>query len=219
MVTASRSADSAGSPSRMHVPRTRGAFSGLLLVPLGIWGALIPFVGPIYDYAYTPDDSWHFTAGRFWLEILPGAATVLAGLILLFSANRLLGLLAGWLGSLAGAWFVLGQLISNFWHDGGPAAGFPVGVHLSHRVWEQIGFFAGLGVVILFLSALALGRMSVVGARDLERQTADPNGFSGTSDSESVRSTGSSRVYAGGSTRTAESSSTTAAEEDDSATY
>ena len=30
---------------RMRMPRSRGAASGFLLVLLGIWGALIPFVG------------------------------------------------------------------------------------------------------------------------------------------------------------------------------
>jgi len=43
--------------------------------------------------------------------------------------------------------------------------GTPVGGTLT-RVVEQIGFFAGLGVVIVFLAALALGRLSVVGIRD-----------------------------------------------------
>ncbi len=31
---------------------------------------------------------------------------------------------------------------------------------------EQIGFFIGLGVVIVFIAALALGRLAVVGVRD-----------------------------------------------------
>lgn len=34
------------------------------------------------------------------------------------------------------------------------------------RAVEQIGFFTGLGVVIVFLAALALGRLSVIGVRE-----------------------------------------------------
>ena len=30
----------------LQVPRSRGAVSGLLLVLLGLWGALIPRIGP-----------------------------------------------------------------------------------------------------------------------------------------------------------------------------
>ena len=41
----------------LRVRRSRGALSGLLLVLLGIWGALIPFVGPYFHYAYTPRPS------------------------------------------------------------------------------------------------------------------------------------------------------------------
>jgi hypothetical protein len=35
------------------------------------------------------------------------------------------------------------------------------------QVAEWIGFFLGLGVVIVFLAAVALGRMSVVSVRDV----------------------------------------------------
>src|SRR5258708_34381753 len=72
----------------LRVPRTRGALSGLLLVLLGAWGALVPFVGPYFHYAYTPDTAWTYTSDRLWLEILPGAGTLPAGLIVLVSASR-----------------------------------------------------------------------------------------------------------------------------------
>src|SRR2546421_317801 len=61
----------------MRVPRTRGAGSGLLLILLGAWGALIPFVGPYFHFAYTPDTAWTWTWGRFFLEVVPGVAAVL----------------------------------------------------------------------------------------------------------------------------------------------
>ncbi|MGO8979125.1 MAG: hypothetical protein ACLP70_13885 [Streptosporangiaceae bacterium] len=52
----------------LRVPRSRGALSGVLLILLGLWGGLVPFVGPYFHYAYTPDRAWDFTAGRVWLE-------------------------------------------------------------------------------------------------------------------------------------------------------
>ena len=34
------------------MPRSRGIVVGLCLVALGIWGAIIPFVGPYFHYAF-----------------------------------------------------------------------------------------------------------------------------------------------------------------------
>ena len=50
----------------LRVPRSRGALSGVLLVLLGAWGALVAFVGPYFHYAFTPDRAWAYTSGRLW---------------------------------------------------------------------------------------------------------------------------------------------------------
>jgi hypothetical protein len=154
--------------SRMlQVPRSRGAVSGLLLALLGLWGALIPLVGPYFHYAYTPDSAWTLTAGRVWLEIVPGVATFLGGIILLASASRPLAMFGAELAAAAGAWFALGMVIIPLW----PAArtldpGSPAGTTTVLRQLEHLGFYTGLGVVIVFVAALAPGRLTVVGVRD-----------------------------------------------------
>ena len=147
----------------LRVPRSRGALNGTLLVLLGAWGGLIAFIGPYFHYAYTPDKAWTYTTGRLWLEIVPAAGTILGGLILSTSATRPSAIFGAWLAALSGAWFALGGLFSTLWSIGG--TGQPVGDKL-HRVVEQIGFFTGLGVVIVFLAAVALGRLTVIGARE-----------------------------------------------------
>ena len=172
MATQTGAAHRVGMWERTHVRRSRGMVSGIALVLLGIWGGIIPFIGPIFDFAYTPDTAWHFTMGRLWLEILPAVATVLGGLILLGSASRVAIQLGAWLAAAAGAWFVVGQLFSRLWTGGAPAAGVPVGSTTLQLVLEQVAFFAGLGVVIVFFAALALGRTSVIGVADL-RDPAD----------------------------------------------
>lgn len=154
-------------PAMLRVPRSRGALSGFLLLLLGVWGALIPFIGPYFNYAYTPDRAWAYTSGRLWLEVLPGAATALGGLIVLGSANRAVAAFGAWLAALAGAWFVIGPSLHALWASSGfPRTGSPVGGTLL-RVVEEIGFFSGLGVAIVFLAALALGRFAVIGSRDV----------------------------------------------------
>ncbi|HET7172799.1 MAG TPA: hypothetical protein VFI30_00800 [Nocardioidaceae bacterium] len=172
---------------RMHMPRTRGAASGFLLILLGVWGGIIPFIGPIFDYAYTPDSSWYFTMGRLWLEILPAAAAVLGGLMILGSANRATASVGGWLAAAGGAWFVVGPIFSELWNGGAPQAGTPVGVSTLGRVVQEVGFFAGLGVCIVFLAAMALGRTSVVGIRDLRTHRLVPTEDDGGSQAEPLR--------------------------------
>ena len=159
-----------------RIPRTRGAFSGLLLVLLGAWGGLIPFIGPYFHYAYTPDKAWVYTDGRLWLEILPGAAAVLGGLMVLGSARRHTAAFGAFLAALGGAWFVVGNLVSTLWNSGTPQAGVPTGTSLTRLAAENLGFFSGLGVLIVFFAAVALGRCMVVGVREtalVERAEAD----------------------------------------------
>lgn len=147
----------------LRVPRSRGAFSGFLLVLLGAWGGLIPLLGPAFDYSFTPDRTWVYTEGRLLLEFLPAAGTVLGGLIVLGSANRAVASFGGWLAAASGTWFVVGRTLLAPWTS--YTGGTPTGGNVR-RAMEGIGFFSGLGVVIALLAGLALGRFAVVGVRE-----------------------------------------------------
>jgi len=139
--------------------------SGVLLVFLGLWGGLIPLVGPYVHYAYTPNHVWTITSGRIWLEFLPAAGTLLGGLILLASKFRPMALLGGSLAAASGAWFAVGSALAPLWTHNLHAQGFPIGGHIA-RAMEQIGFFPGLGVVIAAIASVAIGRLSLVSVRD-----------------------------------------------------
>jgi hypothetical protein len=158
----------------LRVRRSQGALSGGCLVLLGLWGALIPFVGPYFHFAYTPtpDRAWAVTAGRMWLEVAPGAVTLLSGAVMIISRFRLLVLLGAWLAALAGTWFAVGSLVAARWATL-PAAGKPAGTGIARLLAEQLGFFTGLGVVIIFVAAAALGRLTVLGAREEEEEAWD----------------------------------------------
>jgi hypothetical protein len=164
----------------LRVPRSRGVASGLLLVLLGAWGALVPFIGPYFHFAYTPDTAWTWTSGRLFLEVLPGVAAVLGGLILLVSAFRPAAMVGACLAAAAGAWFAAGALFAPLAStdntlgsspaalDPGTATGGPV-----HIVAEHLAFFTGLGLVIVLIAGVAFGRMAVIGARDAELGARD----------------------------------------------
>jgi hypothetical protein len=157
----------------LQMRRSRGAFSGFLLVLLGLWGALIPFVGPYFHYAYTPDKAWTYNTGRLWLELLPGAAVFLGGFLLIIARGRHIALFGALLAAAAGAWFTLGTVLSPLWNNHVTLGGSPASSTVYMRIMEQLGFFTALGIVIVFIAAAALGRVASVtsGIRTVEPET------------------------------------------------
>jgi hypothetical protein len=146
----------------LQMRRSRGALSGFLLILLGLWGALIAFIGPYFHYAYTPDKAWTYSTGRLWLEILPGAAVFLGGLLLVIAKGRHTALFGALLAAAAGAWFTLGPVLSPLWNNHVPMGGSPAGTTVYMRIMEQLGFFTALGVVVVLVAGVALGRIASV---------------------------------------------------------
>lgn len=152
----------------LRIPRTRTALTaGVLLILLGAWGGLVPFVGPYFHYAYTPDAAWSYTSGRLWLSIVPALGALAGGFTVLISAFRPVALLGAFLAGISGAWFAIGGVVGPAWAGTAVTAGAPVGGTVTRAV-EQIGFFTGLGVAIVCVAMLALGRLSVTGAWDVK---------------------------------------------------
>ena len=145
----------------MRIRRTHGIFGGLLVALLGIWGGIIPFVGPYFNYAFTPDKAWTYTTGRLDLEILPGAGALLGGLLMMAARSRHVALFGSLLAIGSGAWFALGNVFAPLWTVANPAGG-PASTGTLMRVMEQVGFFTGLGIVIVLFAALVAGRVTAV---------------------------------------------------------
>jgi hypothetical protein len=154
----------------LQMRRSRGAFSGFLLILLGLWGALVPFIGPYFHFAYTPDKAWTYNTGRLWLELLPGAAVFLGGVLLMAARSRHTALFGALMAVAAGAWFTLGPVLSPLWNNHVALGGSPASSTVYMRIMEQLGFFTALGVVIVFVAGTALGRIASVtsGIRPVE---------------------------------------------------
>jgi hypothetical protein len=155
-----------------RIPRSRGAVCGSLLILLGLWGGLAPFVGPYFHFGFTPDSSWHYDSGRLYYSIIPGAVALLGGVLIVLTRNRILGTVGGVLGVLGGAWFVVGTGIVNNLLNRHIGVGTPIiapGASASVRLLyvETIALFAGLGVLIVLAGAIAIGRFSMVAATDV----------------------------------------------------
>jgi len=149
-------------PNRFVMPRRRGAVAGPLIMVVAAWGALIPFFGHSFGFGYTPSNTWTWTSARGYLEVLPGIGAFLGGALLTISANRATAAFGGYIAAASGGWFVLGTVISPWWSAGN--IGTPVG-STNQAVWERIGMFTGVGMVLIYLAALSLGRISLSGYR------------------------------------------------------
>jgi hypothetical protein len=134
--------------------------TGLLLVVLGVWGGLVPFVGHYFHFALGPDKAWTWTTARLYLDVLPGVATVLGGLILMGAGPRASARLGALLALAGGIWFAIGPEISQLWHAGGAQGAAHGSAHI--QMLEMLTYHTGLGVVIAALAGYAFPRFPVV---------------------------------------------------------
>jgi hypothetical protein len=156
-----------------RIPRSRGGVCGVMLILLGLWGGLAPFVGPYLHFGFTPDKAWEYTQGRLYYSAVPGAVTLLGGVLVLATRNRAIGITGAVIAALAGAWFGLGDgFVTVVLKKPAISLGSalpPVG-NVSASMWaylESIAFFGGLGLLVVLFAAVAIGRFSLLAARDI----------------------------------------------------
>lgn len=144
----------------MKTSAIRGVPTGALLVILGIWVAIIPFIGPAFDYSIGSTEAWTWQSGWLWLNVLPGAAAVLAGLVMIGTFRRMSIGSAGVLAAVAGGWIVVAPQVSRVWNDGVPASGFAFG-SADRQVLELLGYSLLSGLLIALLGAFEIGHNAV----------------------------------------------------------
>jgi hypothetical protein len=133
---------------------TRAA--GLLILILGVWGGLVPFIAPYFHFALGPDKSWTWTSGRLFLSVIPAAVAVLGGLMLIGAGAHASARPGALLAIAAGVWFAIGPDVSHLWNSAGAvgAAHGSTGI----RTLEMVAYHSGLGAVIAALGGYALPR-------------------------------------------------------------
>jgi hypothetical protein len=127
--------------------------AGLVVLIAGLWGGLVPFVGPYFHFTLGPNHSWTWTTGRLYLSVLPAAAAVLGGLILLARGPWPSGRVGALLALAGGVWFAIGPTVSLLWAS--DAYGLPHGPK-GTRMLELLTYHTGLGVLIATFAAYAL---------------------------------------------------------------
>lgn len=137
---------------------------GVGVAIVGLWGAAVPYAGPVFGYDMGGGSAWTWTESRLTLHLLPGLVAVVGGMMMLRVFGRGRMRIGAVLGALGGAWFIVGPVIRPAWaHSDGM-------MMMGNGVWDQIftslGYHSGTGVVILSLAAFALGMSTDVEAGD-----------------------------------------------------
>jgi hypothetical protein len=139
---------------------------GFLLIALGAWGAIVPFVGPEFDYPFPAGSdigSWEWTDTAWQLSLVPGIGAAYGGFILLglLGTVRVAPALGALLALASGAWFVLGAEFSRLWTTpptDGTGSDWMV-------IATNVGYHEGVGLAIVALSAFALGALTLLPER------------------------------------------------------
>lgn len=138
---------------------TTGRFSletetaGLLVLLLGAWAGIVPYVAPVFGFSADGTGSWYWNLPHGLLFLVPGAAAFVAGLMIM-AGGRLAKSSGGLLAAIAGAWLVVGPSAWLALH-GAPLF---VGASPLREFTYWIGYSLGPGGLLIGLGAFVLGR-------------------------------------------------------------
>jgi len=138
-------------------PRVRAV--GIAVVLVGAWGALIPFVGPLFGYRMGNVTAWTWSESHATLHLVPGVVALVGGVLMLGAARRR-ARLGAVLALLGGAWFIFGPTFHPAWASGDGMMMMGGGVWSG--IASSLGYHYGTGVVIGALGAYALGVLANV---------------------------------------------------------
>jgi hypothetical protein len=141
----------------------------VLLMVLGAWVFLAPLVGPYFSFGFDTSSKWQFSNDHWLLNLAPGIAIFVAGLLMTVK-SRPLGWLAGLLAVAAGVWLVIGPTLHPTWSTN-------TFVPLPGSDWKTaarwIADFYGAGALAIYLGAQAQGLLERRGVYETTR-TAEP---------------------------------------------
>jgi hypothetical protein len=150
-----------GEEPRVHSGRAGIATVGVLTILISAWGALIPFVEPIFAFHATGTPSLHWNAAHTLLAVVPGAVGVVMGFVILWAASqvsdgrgRVSLLSAGLITILCGAWFIVGP---RAWPVITTHGVYFVPATPLRSLLYQIGYALGTGVILVVCGGYVMG--------------------------------------------------------------
>jgi hypothetical protein len=134
---------------------------GFIAIVISAWGALVPFVGPLFGFGATGVGSWHWNLPHALVAVLPGAVGVVLGFAIVAEARgievgkgRLSLAGVGLLALACGAWFVVGPLaVPVLTHSGTYFSGATPLRNLANLV----GYAMGPGLILALCGGFTIG--------------------------------------------------------------
>lgn len=160
----------------VRMRRTRGLVSALFLIVLGAWAALAPYVVTHFGLGLVPNRPWFYAPTSLYFFMLPGVVIVVAGLIVASARGRALAAISALFAGLAGAWLILGTSVAALLPAsvGDFLTGTPPALVGGDAtvLRTQVATLTGTGTLVIFFSALAVGRVSIAAHKDHLRYAA-----------------------------------------------
>lgn len=151
----------ATAPSAGAVPAAALVGISLLVILIGAWAAIIPFVGHLFGFSADGTPAWYWSLRHALLWLAPGALAFVIGLAMLAQARRAeIGLSRvgsvwmGFLTAVAGAWLVVGPLAWPVLENGGKV--FRTAGPLRELLY-QVGWSLGPGLLLVLLGGCTMG--------------------------------------------------------------
>ena len=160
-----------GEETRAHGGKTGIVTAGVVTILISTWGALIPFVEPIFGFHATGTPSFHWNAAHTLLAVVPGAVGVAMGFAVLWAVSRV----GVGRGRITLVWAGLITILSGAWFVVGPRA-WPVitthGVYFASAsplrgLLYQVGYALGTGVILIVCGGYVMGwasRHQIIGS-------------------------------------------------------
>lgn len=147
--------------TRAHLGRVGIGTAGVVAVLVSIWGGIVPYVGPLFNYSGDGSGSWHWNLAHAVLALAPGVLGVLLGLFVIAESRgvvvgkgRLSLATAGTLLIVCGAWFAIGPLAWPVIDNG--SGYFVASTHLRVLAYE-VGYSIGTGLILVVCGAFVDG--------------------------------------------------------------
>lgn len=143
------------------VPPAGLGLTGLVILLIGAWAGIVPFVGPSFGFSADGSSSWFWNLPHALLWLAPGAVAVWCGLMMLGMVPRAIAGFArlgsaalGTISAACGAWLIIGPLA---WPVLEHSAGVFVPASPIKELAYQVGYSLGPGVLLVLFGAFAMG--------------------------------------------------------------